>query len=81
MKASLLDFRRRSKDILRALDRNEPVTLTFRGKPKAIIVPSGKPAGKAIVKAHPAFGIWKDRKDLADVRGKIAELRKIRHAV
>ena len=40
MKASILDLRRRMKDILLALDRNESVTIFYRGKEKAILSPS-----------------------------------------
>ena len=36
MKASILDLRRRMKDVLLALDRNESVTIFYRGKEKAI---------------------------------------------
>ncbi|MBE0711765.1 MAG: type II toxin-antitoxin system Phd/YefM family antitoxin, partial [Candidatus Aminicenantes bacterium] len=32
MKATVLDLRRRMKDILNSLKRNEPVTLLRRGK-------------------------------------------------
>ena len=35
MKATILDLRYRMKDVLRAIDRGEPVTVLFRGKEKA----------------------------------------------
>lgn len=35
MKVSILDLRRRMKDVLRALDRNESVTIYYRGNEKA----------------------------------------------
>jgi hypothetical protein len=83
MKASALDFRRRMKDILQALDKNETVTILYRGKKKGIILPAGleKPEGRPVA-AHPAFGMWKDRKDLRDVRAVMRKLREGRpHAV
>jgi len=83
MKASILDLRRRMADVLRALERNEPVKILYRGKERAILVPSG--AGwqkRTAVAQHPAFGMWKDREDLKDVAAHVRELRKGRgHAV
>jgi antitoxin (DNA-binding transcriptional repressor) of toxin-antitoxin stability system len=76
MEISVSDLRRRMKDVLRALARNESVTLLYRGKPKGIIRPlsENKPAMK--VTEHPAFGMWKDRKDLQDVGTFVRSLRK-----
>ena len=75
MKASILDLRRRMRDILRALDRNESVTIFYRGKEKAILSPLRKPATKP-VKDHVAFGIWLDREDMEDVDAYVRQLRK-----
>ena len=47
MKASILDLRRRMKDILLALDRNESVTIFYRGKEKAILSPSRQRTNKS----------------------------------
>lgn len=76
MNASVLDLRHNMKDVLAALDRNEPVTLTYRGKDKAVMVPcvGRKPVISAA--AHPAFGMWADRADLADVEAHVRALRK-----
>ena len=77
MNATFLDLRNRTKDILEALERNESVTLTYRGKPKAIISPIGQEKKKRISAAdHPAFGMWKDREDMKDVEKYMRELRK-----
>jgi hypothetical protein len=76
MKASVLDFRRRMKNILRALDTNETVTIFHRGKKKGIILPAGlDKQGARPIAAHPAFGMWKDRKELGDVRAVMRKLR------
>ncbi len=82
MNASVLDFRRRMKDILQALDKNETVTILYRGKKKGIILPAGlkKPESKPVA-AHPACGMWKDRKDLKDVKAVIRKLREGRQRV
>ncbi|MEW6201321.1 MAG: type II toxin-antitoxin system Phd/YefM family antitoxin [bacterium] len=83
MKASILDLRRRMGDILHALDQNETVTLLHRGKPKGIIVPAAARKSRASsVREHPAFGIWKNRDDMRDVKQFARTLRKGRiHAV
>lgn len=77
MKASFLDLRKKSTSILSALDRNETVTVLYRGRPKAIMQPIG---GSAEVKAgptrkHPAFGLWADRRDMKDVAAYVRRLR------
>ena len=75
MKASILDLRRRMKDILLALDRNESVTILYRGKEKAILSPI-RQRTKEPVKDHEAFGMWRDRKDMTDVDAYVRNLRK-----
>jgi antitoxin (DNA-binding transcriptional repressor) of toxin-antitoxin stability system len=79
MKATILDFRRRMSAILRALDQNESVTITYRGKKRGVIVPAGLAnRGKKPLACHPAFGMWKNRKDMRDVRAVMDELRRTR---
>ncbi len=75
MQATVLDLRRNTRDILAALERNERVTLTNRGRKQAVIVPCTE-KHRSLSAAHPAFGIWKDRDDLADVAGHVRRLRK-----
>jgi hypothetical protein len=82
MKATFLDLRKRSKDIVNALDRNQSVTLFYRGKAKGVIVPASRPPHKAAsVAGHRAFGMWRDRAEMKSVRRIVAELRKARHAL
>jgi antitoxin (DNA-binding transcriptional repressor) of toxin-antitoxin stability system len=83
MKATVLDLRRRMKDVLESLRRNEPVTLLRRGKVVGTIQPPGAPPDSArrgpasrCASSHPAFGLWKDRADLRDVEAGVARLRK-----
>jgi prevent-host-death family protein len=81
MKASFLDLRRRSKEIVRALDQNQPVTLVYRGKPKGIIMPAARSGLPVIsIREHAAFGMWRGRRPVADVRAYVSRLRKNRHA-
>lgn len=61
---------------MQALDRNEPVTVLYRGKPKAVITPITA-AEKPTVKAAdlPAFGMWRDREDMKDVDAYVRKMR------
>ncbi len=82
MKATFLDLRKKSKEIVRALDRNQSVTLFYRGKIKGVIIPAARRAAATpSVRSHPAFGMWKDRADLKDARAAVDRLRKPRHAL
>ena len=79
MKASILDLRRRPGEILRALEQNEPVIILYRGKKKGVLYPAAsQQKKKGSVKEHPAFGIWKNRRDLAQVERVVRGLRKER---
>ncbi len=76
MKASLLDLRRRMGDILKAIQRNESVTLLRRGKAIAVIRPgAGQPSAMRVAD-HEAFGMWKTHSDFLDVEAAMAKLRK-----
>jgi hypothetical protein len=83
MKASTLDLRRRTGEILRALDRNETITILYRGRKKGVIYPAaGARRTAARVSEHPAFGMWRDRRDMGDVTKVVRSLRKVRsHAL
>ena len=76
MNATVLDLRTNMKNILKALNRNEEVTLTYRGKKKAVIVPCVHETPDIAASAHSAFGIWSDRDDMKDVKCCVRELRK-----
>lgn len=56
MKASIVDLRYKTKDILKALDRKESVTVLYHGKVKGVIKPVGT---KTTIKIsdHPFFGM------------------------
>lgn len=74
MNATFVDFRRRSRMIIAALQRNETVTVLYRGRVTAIMHPVSKPSASAA--EHPAFGMWAGRDDMADVPGYVRQLRK-----
>lgn len=82
MKATFLDLRKRSKEIVKALDRSQSVTLFYRGKAKGVIVPASWPPAKSIsALKHRAFGMWRDRADRSSVEAYIAKLRRARHVL
>jgi len=65
------------KDVLRALDQNEPVTILYRGKRRGVLYPAGhrgRAAGR--VSEHSAFGMWRDRADMQDVGKAVRTLRR-----
>ena len=77
MRASILDLRRRMKYVLRALERNEPVTILYRGKKKAVMYPASEENRERLpLTAHPAFGMWEGREDMQDVDRYVREIRK-----
>jgi hypothetical protein len=56
VKATVVDLRYKMNDVLKALDRNEKVTVLYRGKVKGILVPAG--GNKQMkIKEHPFFGM------------------------
>lgn len=69
MKASFVDLRKRSAEIIRALERNERVTVLYRGRPKAVMYPLAVEGVEEAPRAgdHAAFGMWAGRKDLKGV--------------
>ena len=81
MKATILDMRRNPKKILDAIERNETVTLTNRGKSVARIEPilnTERPS----IKDLDVFGMWADRDDMSDPVTYVRSLRKGRfHAL
>jgi prevent-host-death family protein len=76
VEASILDLRRRMSDVLQALDRNEPVTISYRGRPKAVLVPASTRGGeRRSVASLAGFGMWKDHAGLHDVAAHVRNLR------
>lgn len=72
MRISMRDLRLRAADVLAAVERGDPIELTFYRRPRARLVALGgetaaPPPGRAIdAQANPAFGMWRDRPE-ADV--------------
>jgi hypothetical protein len=61
MKASILDLRYRMNDVLKALDRNEKVSILYHGRLKGVISPAAAPLNKKVAE-HPFFNLQKEGK-------------------
>ncbi|MFU8848289.1 MAG: type II toxin-antitoxin system Phd/YefM family antitoxin [Opitutales bacterium] len=79
MEASIVDLRYKSKEVLRALDRNEEVRVTYRGKVKGRIISESESGGSMKVVDHPFFGIDMDEASEASVESIMDDLRKPRY--
>ncbi|MCU7934273.1 MAG: type II toxin-antitoxin system Phd/YefM family antitoxin [Candidatus Thiodiazotropha sp. (ex Dulcina madagascariensis)] len=76
MKASIVDLRYKMTDILKALDRNESVTVLYHGKLKGIIKPA-REKSESRIKDHPFFGMYKEAEE--SVLEELENLRKPRY--
>jgi len=57
METSLGELRYKIKEILQALERNEEITLLYRGRVRGVIMPAGN---RKKVAEHPFFGMKQD---------------------
>jgi hypothetical protein len=57
MKATIVDLRYKMNDVLKALDRNERVTVLYRGKVKGVLMPPVKENQTLKITDHPFFGM------------------------
>ncbi|MES9906227.1 MAG: hypothetical protein ABW168_26550 [Sedimenticola sp.] len=71
-----MDLRYRTNDILKALDRNESVTVLYHGKVRGVIKPS-RERSELKIKDHPFFGMHHDSEKT--VLEELETLRKPRH--
>lgn len=81
MKTSLLELRRQTNKVVEAIDKNQKVTVTRRGKPFAIMTPVKQSASDKRVKDHPAFGMHEDVKSKNDVLDHLKKVRSSRYAL
>lgn len=75
MKLSFLDLRKKPGKLLEALERRESVTISRRGKQIARVTPVENQKGVAVAD-HPAFGMWADNTEMADVAKAVRKMRK-----
>lgn len=75
MRATAKDMRFHAREILDAVSRGEEVVITFRGRPKAKIIPL-QDARSSRKRPDPLFGIWSDHPGVDSVDGFIRKIRK-----
>ena len=68
------DLRLRTREIFDAVARGEEITITYRGKPRARLVPVKRDDHRKIGRT-PLFGIWKDYEAVASVDQYVRKLR------
>ena len=78
MKASIVDLRYKTSEILKALERNEAVEVLYHGKLKGIIQPVGSELKVSIVN-HPFFNMSKENDKT--VLQELDALRAPRHVI
>ncbi len=76
MKATVVDLRYKMNDVLKALARNEKVTVLCRGKVKGFLVPAAQKDSMRMVD-HPFFGMSSQsaKKSVLDVVNDLREPR------
>src|SRR4051794_35222240 len=77
MNATIVDLRYNMKNVLRAIDRGETVTVLYRGKERAKLTPitPATSSGAPKTKDQPLFGLWKDRDDMSNPASYVRDLR------
>ena len=65
--------------IISEVNRGQEITITWRGKPSARIIPFANTRnGNMDVSDNELFGIWKDRDDIGDVDQHVRNMRSSR---
>ena len=77
MKASIVDLRYKMNDILKALDRNEKVTVLYRGKVKGVLLSVLQDKGMRMTD-HLFFGMSSKESDKS-VLDELNDLRRSRY--
>lgn len=76
MKASIRQLRNSTKEVLGAVTRGNTVTITYRGKDFAKIVPIDK-CETSVLETDDIFGMWRDHDDIPSVEKHIDNLRNV----
>ena len=78
MEITAKELRSRVGEALALVERGEQVTVTYRGKPRAKLVPIERSEEAPGYEPAPAsaFGMWADRTDMDDVDAWVRNLRK-----
>ena len=73
MEASIVDLRYKTSEILKALEKNESVTVKYHGKVKGVIKPV-KEKKTIKVEDHPFFAMNKDNNEILSVEEALEQL-------
>ncbi|MEX2499684.1 MAG: type II toxin-antitoxin system prevent-host-death family antitoxin [Wenzhouxiangellaceae bacterium] len=77
MEATTKDLRLKTRELIAATDRGEVVTITYRGKRRARLVPiQDADSDHRDATRNPAFGMWRDLDQAVDRQ--IDSLRAVR---
>lgn len=76
MQVGAKQLRNETAKIIKKVKRGEEITVTYRGKPVAVIKPIVK---KEESLSEAAFGIWADREDMKDPGRWLEEKRRLRY--
>ncbi|WP_133510895.1 type II toxin-antitoxin system Phd/YefM family antitoxin [Candidatus Thiosymbion oneisti] len=80
MEVSAKELRRKTRLLLDTVERGQAVTITYRGRARARVVPMKKgPERAESVKQDELFGLWADRDDLVDPQAWVRTLRQSRY--
>ncbi len=74
MQATIVDLRYRMKDVLKALDRNEDVSILYHGKTKGVLSAVPRKKESAPVAEHPFFNM----RTVKSVEEEMQKLRGVR---
>ena len=66
MKASIVDLRYHMNDVLKALARNETVTIIYHGEEKGVIIPKQTKSSNISVGDTAMFGMYADDTQTVD---------------
>ncbi|MBL7685689.1 MAG: type II toxin-antitoxin system Phd/YefM family antitoxin [Deltaproteobacteria bacterium] len=75
MNASIVDLRYKSAEILKALERRQPVNVLYHGKIKGVLAPY-KNKSSLVVQKHPFFDMLNDVK-LSKKKSKLSKKQKV----
>ena len=78
MRLSLLDLRKKPSSILDAVEHNEDVIISSRGRDIARVTPIRDTSRSVAAETHPSYGMWADRES-GDVEAYVRDLRKSRY--
>jgi prevent-host-death family protein len=77
MEITTKQLRLESGKIISQVSKGQEITITYRGKPRAKIIPiEDKRMPVSQEPLNELFGIWKDREDIADVEQFARNIRK-----